>query len=188
MPSSAPISYGTTKQTLSSAPPTTPPFPSPSPNANSKTFSNPMSPSSKIDGELRYVGNHTKVLTVHRSVTFSELIMKLGKFCGSCVILRCQLPEGDLETLISITNDEDLAIVIEEYDHALSKLAHPLKIRPVLSPPKSMKKGSLALSSASSSASHSSARSPHTSSESLPYAVAYRIGRHNRSPPENKLL
>lgn len=135
------------------------------------------------DGELRYVGGHTRVLTVHRSVTFSELIVKLGEFCGSSVILRCQLPEGDLETLISVTNDEDLANVIEEYDRASSKLAHPLKIRAVLSPPKSVKKASPAPSSASSSASHSPARSPHTSAESLPYTVAYRIGRHNRSPP-----
>lgn len=134
------------------------------------------------DGELRYVGGHTRVLTIDRSISFSELRVKLGELCGSSVILRCQLPNGDLETLISVTNDEDLANLIEEYDHASSKLAHPLKIKAVLSPSKSLKKVSSVPSSASSSASHSPSRSPYTSAESLPYAAAYRIGRHNRTP------
>ncbi|CAJ1974963.1 unnamed protein product [Sphenostylis stenocarpa] len=122
------------------------------------------------DGELRYVGGHTRVLTVQRSISFSELMDKLREFCGSSVILRCLLPKGDLETLISITNDEDLSNIIEEYDRASSKLEHPMKVRAVLLPPKSAKKVSSApsLSSASSSASHSPSRSPHTSAESLP--------------------
>ncbi|XP_027334606.1 uncharacterized protein LOC113849135 [Abrus precatorius] len=135
------------------------------------------------DGELRYVGGHTRVLTVDRSISFSELMVKLGELCGSSVTLRCQLPKGDLETLISVTNDEDLANIIEEYDRASLKLAHPLKIRAVLSPPKSLNKISSATSSSSSSASHSPSRSPHTSAESLPYAAAYRLVRRNRTPP-----
>ncbi|WVZ18329.1 hypothetical protein V8G54_005651 [Vigna mungo] len=136
------------------------------------------------DGELRYVGGHTRVLTVHRSISFSELMVKLTEFCGSSVILKCQLPKGDLETLISITNDEDLANIIEEYDRASLKLAHPMKIKAVLLPPRSLKKVSSTptLSSASSSASHSPARSPHTSAESLPYG-AYRYGCNYRTPP-----
>ncbi|KAG5066964.1 hypothetical protein JHK86_010695 [Glycine max] len=136
------------------------------------------------DGELRYVGGHTRVLTVDRSISFPELMVKLRVFCGSSVILRCQLPKGDLETLISITNDEDLASIIEEYDRSSLELAHPLKIKAVLSPPKSMKKASPVPSSASasSSATHSPSGSPHTSTESLPYAAFHRIGRHNRPP------
>jgi len=112
-------------------------------------------------------------------------MVKLSEFCGSSVILKCQLPKGDLETLISITNDEDLANIIEEYDRASLKLAHPTKIRAVLFPPKSVKKISSApsLSSASSSASHSPSRSPHTSAESLPHAAAYRYGCNYRTPP-----
>ncbi|QHO55680.1 uncharacterized protein DS421_3g67240 [Arachis hypogaea] len=77
------------------------------------------------DGELRYI----------------------GELCGSSVTLRCQLPNEDLETLISVTNDEDLTHIIEEYDRALSKLPHPLKIRAVLFRPKSSKKVSPATSS-----------------------------------------
>lgn len=134
------------------------------------------------DGELRYVGGHTRVLTVERSISFSELMVKLGELCGSSVTLRCQLPNGDLETLISVTSDEDLGNIIEEYDRTSSKLTHPLKIRAILSPPKSINKGSPVTSSSSSSASHSPSRSPYTSAESLSYAVAHRIRRHSRSP------
>ncbi|WJX33101.1 hypothetical protein P8452_21347 [Trifolium repens] len=134
------------------------------------------------DGELRYVGGHTRVLSVDRSISFSELMVKLEELCGSSAKLRCQLPNGDMETLISITNDEDLANIINEYERVSLKLTHPLKIRAILSQPKSLVKISSDPSSASSSASRSPSRSPHTSAESLPYAVAYRIGRHSRSP------
>lgn len=66
----------------------------------------------------------------------SELMVKLGEFCGYSVTLRCQLPNGDLETLISIKSDDDLANLIEEYDRA----APSSKIRAILSPPASLKK------------------------------------------------
>lgn len=115
---------------------------------------------------------------------------KLEKLSGFSVTLRCPLPDGDLETLISITNDEDLAHIIDEYDRASSLLAHPLKIRAILSPPNSLKKISPPSSSASS-ANQSPSRSPHTSIETVPYSVAchncsppvgYPIGFHNGSP------
>ncbi|XP_019416027.1 PREDICTED: uncharacterized protein LOC109327369 [Lupinus angustifolius] len=136
------------------------------------------------DGELRYVGGYTRVLTVEFSVTFSELMAKLAELCGSSVTLRCQLPNGDFETLISITNDEDLTNIIEEYDRASSKLPHPLKIRAILSPPRSQKKVSLSPSSSSSSLTHSPSRTPHASADSPPYVTAaYRVTRQHRSPP-----
>ncbi|XP_038708160.1 uncharacterized protein LOC120003303 [Tripterygium wilfordii] len=87
------------------------------------------------DGKLRYVGGLNRVLSVDRSVSFAELMVKLGEFCGYSVTLTCQLPGGDLETLISVKSDEDLANIIEEYDRASSAS----KIRAVLSPPKSLK-------------------------------------------------
>lgn len=92
------------------------------------------------DGQLRYVGGLTRVLAVDRSISFAELMVKLVEFCGHSAILRCQLPNGDLETLISITSDEDLKNLIEEYDRASSLTSRPQKIRAVLSPPPSLKK------------------------------------------------
>ncbi|XP_061364873.1 protein PAL OF QUIRKY-like [Gastrolobium bilobum] len=133
------------------------------------------------DGKLRYSGGHTRVLALHPSISFSELMVKLGELCGSSVTLRCPLPNGDLETLISITSDEDLANIIEEYDRASSSLAHPLKIRVILSPIKSLKKLSPSPSS-SSSATHSPSGSSHASVESPPYSMAHRFIRQNCSP------
>uniref|UniRef100_A0A7N1A7Y7 PB1 domain-containing protein n=1 Tax=Kalanchoe fedtschenkoi TaxID=63787 RepID=A0A7N1A7Y7_KALFE len=94
------------------------------------------------DGKLRYHGGHTRVLSVDRSVSFAELMVKLGELCGSSVSLRCQLPSEDLDALVSITSDEDLANLIEEYDKAAASSAtsSSLKIRAFLSPPKSVKK------------------------------------------------
>lgn len=129
-----------------------------------------------IDGSLRYVGGHTRVLSVDPSIAFSDLMGKLVEFCGSSVNLKCSLPSGDLETLISVTNDDDLAIVIDEYNQASSSMAHPLKIRAILTPPRSLKKVSSPPSSRSS-ADLSSTESTRSSTESLPYFPAYRVVR-----------
>ncbi|PIA25294.1 hypothetical protein AQUCO_11900002v1 [Aquilegia coerulea] len=64
----------------------------------------------------------------------------MGELYGSSVTLRCQLPEEDLDALVSITSDEDLGNVIEEYDLASQLTGSPLKIRAFLWPPKSIKK------------------------------------------------
>ncbi|KAK9995662.1 hypothetical protein SO802_020348 [Lithocarpus litseifolius] len=123
------------------------------------------------DGALRYAGGLTRVLAVDRSISFTELMVKLGEFCGSSVNLRCQLPTGDLETLISITSDEDLENVIEEYDRASSSSSsmnnRPLKIRAVLSPPKSLKQVS----------------PPQTPTDSLRNSPSYRFAPRTHSPP-----
>ncbi|XP_075645031.1 pyruvate, phosphate dikinase, chloroplastic-like [Castanea sativa] len=60
------------------------------------------------NGTLRYAGDLTRVLVVDRSISFTELMVKLGEFCGSSVNLQCQLPIGDLETLILITSGDRL--------------------------------------------------------------------------------
>ncbi|XP_055810380.1 uncharacterized protein LOC129880393 [Solanum dulcamara] len=93
----------------------------------------------QTDGKLRYYGGETRVHSIDRSISFSELLVKLGEMYGSTVSLRCQLPNEDLDALISITSDEDLANLIEEYDRA-STPSSSLKIRAFLFPPKSTKK------------------------------------------------
>ncbi|KAI4328163.1 hypothetical protein L6164_020542 [Bauhinia variegata] len=107
------------------------------------------------DAKLRYLGGQTRVLAVDRSIPFSELLVKLGELCGSAVSLRCQLPSEDLDALVTITSDEDLANLIEEYD----RLASPIKIRAFLSPPKPFKKASTSPLSKSSSSSSSASSS-----------------------------
>lgn len=118
------------------------------------------------DGKLRYLGGETRVLAVPRSISFSELLLKLGELCGTTVGLRCQLPTEDLDALISIKCDEDLANLIEEYDRA-AEAATPLKIRAFLSLPAN-KTSSPPSSSASSSKSSSSNHSTTCASGSTP--------------------
>lgn len=92
----------------------------------------------------------------------TELLLKLAELCGTSVSLRCQLPTEDLDALVSITCDEDLANLIEEYDRGASSSSPPsnLKIRAFLSPPKSIKKISPPPSSASSSSSYTTTIPP----------------------------
>ncbi|KAL8507968.1 hypothetical protein ACS0TY_018497 [Phlomoides rotata] len=85
----------------------------------------------------------------------------MGKMCGSSVSvnLRCQLPNEDLDALVSITSDEDLAHLLVEYDLAASAAVAPppsFKIRVFLSAPQTIKRVSRSSSSASYYSSHSS--------------------------------
>ncbi|XP_018685094.1 protein PAL OF QUIRKY isoform X1 [Musa acuminata AAA Group] len=86
------------------------------------------------DGKLRYVGGYTRVVAIGRSISFSELQVKLRELCGwgGTVSLRCQLPTEDLDTLVSVTSDDDLADLVEEYDVASRDRPSPLKIRAFL--------------------------------------------------------
>ncbi|KAL2925227.1 Pre-mRNA-processing ATP-dependent RNA helicase PRP5 [Bienertia sinuspersici] len=84
------------------------------------------------DGKLRYHGGHTRVLAVNRSVSFSELLLKMGELCGTSVSLRCQLPTEDLDALVSVKSDEDLVNLIEEYDR-VSSSSSAMKVRAFLS-------------------------------------------------------
>nr|KAJ0209956.1 hypothetical protein LSAT_V11C400158980 [Lactuca sativa] len=88
------------------------------------------------DGKLRYHGGQTRVLAVARSISFSELMAKLGELCGKTASLKCQLPTEDLDALVTITSDEDLVNLVEEYDRAACLQSSTLKIRAFLCFPK----------------------------------------------------
>lgn len=82
------------------------------------------------DGKLRYIGGHTRVLSVTRSVTFSELSVKFFEACGFSVKLKCKLPTEDLDVLVTVECDEDLKAVVAEYD----RVSPEMKIRCVCFP------------------------------------------------------
>lgn len=63
-------------------------------------------------------------------------MVKFAELCGSSVNLRCQLPTEDLDALVSITSDEDLVNLIEEYDRESIRQSKSLKIKAFLSSPK----------------------------------------------------
>ncbi|GAV67429.1 PB1 domain-containing protein [Cephalotus follicularis] len=72
------------------------------------------------DNQLRYVGGDTRIVAVHRATNFSTFITKLSKLSGiSDVSVKYQLPNEDLDALISVTTDEDVENMMEEYDRCV---------------------------------------------------------------------
>lgn len=111
----------------------------PSPSSSPSTIKFLYSYGGKIrprqtDGKLRYVGGHTRVLSVNRSISYTDLIAKFNKSCQFSVTLKCKLPTEDLDVLISVTSDADLATVVAEYD----RVSPDSKIRSVIFPLKSI--------------------------------------------------
>lgn len=69
------------------------------------------------DGQLKYVGGETRVVSVPRSVTFKELKEKIsGMFSNTELVIKYQLFPEDLDALVSVRSDEDLHHMLEEYD------------------------------------------------------------------------
>ncbi|KAJ6793411.1 putative leucine-rich repeat extensin-like protein 2 [Iris pallida] len=70
------------------------------------------------DKSLCYLGGDTRIVVVDRSSSLSSLSEKLSRSLlgGRPFSLKYQLPNEDLDSLISVTTDEDLENMIEEYD------------------------------------------------------------------------
>ncbi|THU57180.1 hypothetical protein C4D60_Mb03t00790 [Musa balbisiana] len=68
------------------------------------------------DGALRYAGGETRLITVRRDSLLPEILRKMAEACGGPIVLRYQLPDEDLDALISVSTTEDLDNMMEEYD------------------------------------------------------------------------
>ncbi|KAH9288567.1 hypothetical protein KI387_032684, partial [Taxus chinensis] len=68
------------------------------------------------DGKLRYVGGETRIITVNKDIAYEELMQKITEVYGQALILKYQLPGEDLDALVSVSSDEDLENMMEEYD------------------------------------------------------------------------
>ncbi|PIA47163.1 hypothetical protein AQUCO_01400095v1 [Aquilegia coerulea] len=73
------------------------------------------------DGQLKYVGGETRVVAVPRDIIFSELMKKLSSLSDGDFVLKYQVLPEDLDTLISVTCDEDLQNMFAEYDRQEKK-------------------------------------------------------------------
>ncbi|KAL5579275.1 hypothetical protein UlMin_011717 [Ulmus minor] len=81
------------------------------------------------DNQLRYVGGDTRIVAVHRTTNFSGLVANLSKLSGtSNLIVKYQLPNEDLDALISVTTDEDVENMMDEYDR-LAQIQNPKSYR-----------------------------------------------------------
>lgn len=92
------------------------------------------------DKSLCYMGGDTRIVVVDRSSSLSSLVARLSSklLDGRSFTLKYQLPSEDLDSLISVTTDEDLENMIEEYDRTISapNSAKPSRLRLFLFTPK----------------------------------------------------
>ncbi|CAA0382839.1 putative PB1 domain-containing protein [Arabidopsis thaliana] len=74
------------------------------------------------DKSLTYSGGETRIVVVDRRASLSSLRSRLSSMLlnGRSFTLKYQLPSEDLDSLVTITTDEDLENMIEEYDRAAS--------------------------------------------------------------------
>ncbi|WOG90778.1 hypothetical protein DCAR_0310023 [Daucus carota subsp. sativus] len=73
------------------------------------------------DGALRYVGGQTRIISVRRDVSFEELVQKLADAYGQTVAIKYQLPEEDLDALVSVSSPDDLEHLMDEYEKLLER-------------------------------------------------------------------
>ncbi|CAL9075603.1 unnamed protein product [Musa textilis] len=77
------------------------------------------------DKSLCYLGGETRIVVVDRHSSLPDLSAKLSRnlLGGRPFSLKYQLPNEDLDSLISVATDEDLDNMIEEYDRILTAAA-----------------------------------------------------------------
>lgn len=75
------------------------------------------------DKTLCYVGGDTRIVVVDRHSSLKDLCARLSRTIlhGRPFTLKYQLPNEDLDNLITVTTDEDLDNMVEEYDRITAK-------------------------------------------------------------------
>ncbi|XP_050203348.1 uncharacterized protein LOC126653479 isoform X2 [Mercurialis annua] len=73
------------------------------------------------DGMLRYVGGQTRIISVRRDASFNELAQKMEDTYGQPVVIKYQLPDEDLDALISVSCPDDLDNMMDEYEKLIRK-------------------------------------------------------------------
>ncbi|XP_061369773.1 uncharacterized protein LOC133312565 isoform X2 [Gastrolobium bilobum] len=68
------------------------------------------------DGMLRYVGGETRIISVRKDVRFNDLVQKMADTFGQPVVIKYQLPDEDLDALVSVSCPDDLENMMEEYE------------------------------------------------------------------------
>nr|XP_043629735.1 leucine-rich repeat extensin-like protein 2 [Erigeron canadensis] len=83
------------------------------------------------DKSLCYMGGETRIVVADRHTSLQDLCSRLSTTLlhGRHFSLKYQLPSEDLDSLVSITTDEDLENMIEEYDRLNS--SNPITNKPL---------------------------------------------------------
>ncbi|WOK94057.1 hypothetical protein Cni_G02759 [Canna indica] len=69
-----------------------------------------------LDGRLRYVGGETRIMTVSRNVSYEDLLARVRVLFDGVSVIKYQQPNEDVDSLVSVVNDDDVTNMIEEYD------------------------------------------------------------------------
>ncbi|KAM5586849.1 hypothetical protein ABKV19_005665 [Rosa sericea] len=80
------------------------------------------------DGKLRYVGGDTRIIRIRKDITWQELIHKALSIYNQLHIIKYQLPGEELDALVSVSCDEDLQNMMEEWNELEDKEG-PHKLR-----------------------------------------------------------
>ncbi|CAN6334769.1 unnamed protein product [Urochloa humidicola] len=80
------------------------------------------------DGKLRYVGGETRLISINRNFSWGEFVQKTLTVYSQPHIIKYQLPDEDLDALISLSCDEDFQNMMEEYDN-LEKANGSVRLR-----------------------------------------------------------
>ncbi|CAA2952897.1 serinethreonine- kinase ctr1 [Olea europaea subsp. europaea] len=96
------------------------------------------------DGALRYVGGQTRIISVRRDVGFGELVQKMADTYGQNVAIKYQLPDEDLDALVSVSCPDDLENMMDEYEKLVERSSDgSAKLRVFLFSPSELESASL---------------------------------------------
>ncbi|KAL1359567.1 hypothetical protein AAHE18_04G116500 [Arachis hypogaea] len=85
------------------------------------------------DGKLRYVGGETRIISTRKDLSWEELVKKTSSICRQPHTIKYQLPGEDLDALISVSSEEDLQNMTEEY-HGFERREGSQRLRIFLVP------------------------------------------------------
>ncbi|KAF7057026.1 hypothetical protein CFC21_064374 [Triticum aestivum] len=94
------------------------------------------------DGVLRYVGGETRLISIPRNFSWKELVHKTLSLYNQPHTIKYQLPDEDLDALISLSCEEDLQNMMEEY-YSLEKANGSPRLRMFLVSPNDCEETSL---------------------------------------------
>ncbi|KAG2323877.1 hypothetical protein Bca52824_006605 [Brassica carinata] len=73
------------------------------------------------DSKLRYVGGETHIISIRKDISWQELRQKVLEIYYRTHVVKYQLPGEDLDALVSVSCDEDLQNMMEEYNEMESR-------------------------------------------------------------------
>uniref|UniRef100_A0ACD5XLQ5 Uncharacterized protein n=1 Tax=Avena sativa TaxID=4498 RepID=A0ACD5XLQ5_AVESA len=81
------------------------------------------------DGKLRYAGGDTRIIRISKDISWEELKQKTAGIFSQPHVIKYQLPGEDLDALISVSGDDDLRNMMDEFDMIETEVGGSQKLR-----------------------------------------------------------